>query len=810
MRSSVPLLDSLLQDARFGLRMLRKSPGFTAVAVLTLALGIGANTAIFSVVEAVLIRPLPFKNPDRLALLTEYKPGKVDRAGISYPDYVAWTEQNHVFDETAAFWKTGAIDDLVLGTSASAERVQYSVVTNTFFSILGVQPKLGRGFTSQDQQPGSAKIFLASNALWHRVLGASPDALGKPYLLDGEVYTLAGVMPEDFDFPQGCDAWLPTSAIGESGMNDRISHPFWVLGRLKPGATVPQARNQINVIQTQLALAFPKTDADWRVAILPLRDEFVGSARTSLLVLLGAAGFILLIACANVVNLMLGRASARQKEFAMRRALGAGQARLAQQALTESLLVAAFSTALALVLANLSIRALGAVHFGRMPPMGAFHLNGPVLAFSASLALLTTILVGLAPALQLSDVRFRESLADGSRGGTSLHTQRVRNALVVCEVALTLALLCGAGLMVKSLYELRRIDPGFRSDHIVTMKIALPSAQYPRGAQTTVFLDRLLEKLQALPGVQTAAVTNTLPLSGESNWDTFIIAGQIPNWAQASSAEWRSISPDYFQAMSIPLLRGREFTTKDQRTQSSVIIINEAMAQRFWPGTDPIGQRVMRIDDQPSSREIIGVVANVKSFGLDAGNPPEMYTPYRAAWYTNVVLRSSLSPAVLFSSARGEVAALDKGVAVYSPSTMDELLSRSVGPRRFNLALLGIFAALALALAAVGIYGVLAFGVSRRRHEIGIRIALGALPRQILQLIVWQGMRLVLFGMLLGVLASLALTRIMSSLLFGVNSADWLTFACVTLLLVAVALASCCIPARRAMRVDPMVALRYE
>ena len=805
------MIGTVWHDLQYAVRLLRKSPGFTVVAVLTLALGIGSNTAIFSILEAVLLRPLPFKDPSRLVLLTEYNPSKVDNAGIPYPDYIAYETQNTVFDETAAYWSTGAVDDIVLGGLNSAERVQYSVVTNSFFSILGVHPARGHGFSAENETTSRAKVFLASDALWHRVFGGDPGAIGKTVLLDGEGYTLAGVMPARFDFPQGCDVWMPVGTLGDRGMKDRVSHPFRILGRLKRGADVEQAQAQINGIQAQLARAYPKTDAEWQVRARPLLELFVGNARVPLLVLLGAVGFVLLIACVNVSNLLLARATAREKEFAVRSALGASRSRLMQQTLTESLFIAAVSAVVGFAFATISLGAIGRFTTGRIPRLESFHLNAPVLAFVAAIALLTTILVGMVPALQLSGVSFHESLAEGSRGGTAgIRSQNLRNLLVISEVALTIALLCGAGLMLRSFFELSRVSPGFEPDDLITMRIALPSAQYTRGAQTSVFLDRLLEKLGALPSVQLAAAANFIPFSGESDWDSFNIVGrQTLDWGQAPSAEGRSVSPSYFRTMGIALVRGREFTQADQQSHADVMVINEAMARKFWPGADPIGQRVIHMDEQ-HSREIIGIVGDIKSFGLDAEAPPEMYAPYGAWWYMNVVVRSTASPGSLLAAVREQVASLDKGVAVYNVTTMEDLMSRSVAPRRLNLFLLGTFAALALALAVVGIYGVLAFGVSRRQHEIGIRMALGALPRQILNLIIWQGMRLVLIGTSIGIIAAVALTRFMSALLFGIDSTDPFTFACVALLLAIVALAACYIPARRAMRVDPMVALRYE
>jgi predicted permease len=806
----LPVMERFLQDLRFGARTLRSNPGFTLIAVLTLALGIGANTAIFSIVEAVLLRPLPFKDANRLVDLAEYKRGGVDSGGVPYPDYVVWKQQNTVFQETAAYFLINASNDIVLGGPFSTERERYSTVTNSFFTILGVQPALGHGFSASDELPGAAKVFLISDAVWHGVFGGDPRAIGKSYLLDGENYTLIGVMPSGFDFPKGCGIWVPVSTLGTLGMNDRISHPYHVLGRLRPATRLPQAAVEMETIQAGLAKTYPKTDAGWHVRAQPLLHEIVGNVETSLLVLLGAVGFILLIACVNVVNLMLARATAREKEFAIRSALGASRVRLAQQTLTESLLIVTLSAALALAFAGLGLRAIGALGAGRIPRFEAFHLNFSVLAFAAGVAVLTTVLVGLAPTLQLSAVRFRESLAEGPRSGAAgRRTQNLRNILVVAEVALTISLLSGAGLMLRSFLALNRANPGFRTEHLLTMKIALPGGAYPKVEQTTAYLDRLLGQLRALPGVQSAAAATTLPLSGESDWGTFLIAGRsAPDWTKAFAADWRGVSIDYFRTLGIPLLRGREFTPADARNQNT-IIINEAMARKFWPTSDPLGQRILN-RDQRNPLEVIGIVGDTKGAGLDAQGKPEMYTVPRGLWYAFLVLRTNQEPSRMISAARQQIAAVDRGVPVYQVATMDHLLSRAVAPRRFNLFLLGIFAALALVLAMVGIYGVLAFGVSRRRHEIGVRMALGALPRQIVELVVWQGMRLVLMGTVLGIAASIALTRFMSTLLYGVEATDPLTFACVAILLPSAALAACYAPARRAMRVDPVTALRYE
>ncbi len=786
------------------------NPLFSAVCVLTLALGIGANAAIFSVVEAVLLRPLPFKNADRLVDLTEYKSRGVESGGVSYPDYLAWKEQNTVFEQTAAYYLIKASNDIVLGGPFSTERERYSTVTSSFFPILGVQPAIGRGFSASDELPGGEKAFLVSDALWRSVFNGDPNAIYKNYLLDGESYTLIGVMPPGFDFPKGCGIWLPSSTVGNSGLHDRVSHAYHVLGVLRSGANLSQAEAQIEAIQEGLAKAYPDTDADWHVRAQPLLKEIVGDVQTSLFVLLGAVGFILLIACTNIVNLMLARALAREKEFAMRSALGADRVRLLRQSLTETFILVCISVPLAFAFAKWGLQLAVSLTSVHLPRMQSFRLNVPVLAFVSAVAVLATILAGLIPALQASRPHLQGSLRDGRQGdGLSVRGRRLRGTLVVSEVALALLLLCGAGLMLRSFVYLNRVNPGFQTEHLLTMKIALPEGAYPKLEQTRTYLDRLMEQLQTLPGVQSAAAASTLPLSGESDWGTFLIVdGTIPDWAKAFAADWRGVSANFFRTLRIPLLRGREFTAADEKNENT-IIINEAMARKFWPGIDPIGDKIL-IGHQSRPLEIIGVVGNVKGDGLNVTPKPEMYTPLRGFWYAFFVVRTNQEPSTLASTVRQEVAALDRGVPVYQVATMDQLLSNSLANQRFNLFLLVLFAALALGLAAIGIYGVLAFSVSRRTHEIGIRLALGARPGDVLRLIMRQGMRLVMAGIALGVAGALALTRLMASLLYGVSATDPATFVLVSVLLAMVALIACYVPARRAMRVDPMAALRIE
>ncbi len=806
----VNFIETVAQDIRYGLRMLRKSPVFTLTVILILAAGIGANTAIFSVVEAVLLRPLPFRDANRLVDVTEYRPGKVEGAGVPYPDYVAWKQGTTAFEEIAAYFLIRASNDIVLGGPSSAERARYSVVSSSFLSILGVSPALGHGFRANDDAPGAARGFLVSDALWHSMFGGDPHAIGKVYLLDGEKYTLIGVMPIGFDFPQRCGLWLPVGTLGQTGLHDRLSHPFHVLGRLRSGVTVAEAQAQIDGVQKQLAQMYPNTEGEWRVRAQALLNEITGDVGTSLLVLLAAVGFILLIACANVANLMLARASAREREFAIRVGLGAGPLRLLRQNLTETALIVGISVILAVALANWGLKLILLLTPIHLPRMDSFRMSTPVLIFLLLIAALTTIAVGLIPMLHATRKSSNDKLQSGQRtGGIDPHGGRLRNILIVSEVALSLTLLVGAGLMLRSFALLHRVNPGFDMRHLVTMKIALPAASYPRAQQTSAFFDRLLERLRSIPGVQDAALTTAVPLGGESEWDSFQVAGRAKqSWAQALAAEGRAVSANYFRTLRIPLVRGREFTLADAHNYT--VIINRAMAKKVWPGGSPIGQSLIFVDEPSHPREIIGVVADVKSFGLGAESKPEMYTVYRGAWYMDIVLRTTRSAGAAASEVREQLAALDRGVPVYEVTTMDQVLRDSVGAERFDTFLLTLFATLALALATIGLYGVLAFTVSRRTREIGIRLALGARREQVFRLIIQQGMTSVMIGLGLGLVASLFLTRWMASLLYGVSAQDPLTFIGVTGLLVTAALLASCIPAWRAMRVDPMIALRYE
>jgi putative ABC transport system permease protein len=808
---------SVSNELRYAARGLRRNLGFTVAAVTAMALGIGANTAIFGVVYAVLLRPLPFPDADRLALITESRAdGSLEKTGAPYPDYAAWSSSTHAFEAMAAYWNVSG-DGAVFGGPSSAVRTRYTIATNSFFAMLGARPAIGRGFDDSEQQAGAGKVFLASNALWRRTLGGAAHAIGKRYRIDGEAYTLIGVLPAAFDFPQGCDLWLPLGALNVRQLGDRISHPFWALGRLRRGVPLSHAYDELAGIQRQLATAHPETAGHWRVNAISLSDELTGNIRTSLLVLFGAAVFMLLIACVNVASLLLARSVARDREFAIRCALGAGRIQLLSQALAESLLIAGLGGCAGLLLAFWGLHGLAALASSSVPTAAGFALNAPALAFAAVVMVAVAIAMGLAPLFQSSGDT--QAVLRGSSAG--MRGQRTRSILVVVEVSLTVLLLTGAGLMLRTLLELRKVDPGFRTDRLLTMKITLPDTRYVSRAQRSAFLDRALEAIRTLPGVASVAAVNHLPMSGDHDWGSFNIVGQAAlDWGHAPSAEGRSISANYFRVMGIRLLQGREFeagalaATNAAPEAASSVIVNQAFAREFWPDQNPIGQRLMSLDEQPRTRVVVGVVGNVKHFGLDAAADPEMYTLY--GWWRSMtlVIRCAAGadsvPDSMASSVRRRVATLDPEAPVYNVALAEQLVDRFTAPRRLDSLLLGIFAALALLLAVVGIYGLLAHAVTRRTREIGIRMALGARPAGVLRLVIGEGMRLVLGGLAIGTLASFALTGLMRSLLYGVKPADSTTFGAVAILLLAAGALACYLPARRAMKVDPLTALRVE
>jgi putative ABC transport system permease protein len=793
--------------------MLLKTPGFTFVAILALSLGIGANTAIFSVVNAVLLKPLPFKEPDRLvwAQAANLKTG--EQGGmISPPDFIDYRDQNRVFEHFAAIADASFT---LTGETSEPERVMGVRVSSDFFETLGVKPVQGRGFLAEEEHDGSNKVVVLSYGLWQRRFGSDPNLVGKTIELSGQSVTVVGIMPAGFQFPTETEVWSPIG-FGGKDTSVRRMHYLAAIGRLKPGVTIEQAQADITAVARHLEQQYPETNKDYGMGLQLLPEQIVGDMRRSLLVLLAAVGFVLLIACVNVANLMLARGAARSKEIAIRIALGASRARVVRQLLTESVLLALLGGVFGLLLAVWGVDLLVSLSPDDLPRVKEVAIDPRVLSFTLLLSFLTGIVFGLAPALSASSRGgVNETLKEGGRkGGAGVGHNRMRSLLVVAEVALSLVLLVGAGLLVKSFLRLSHVETGFNSTSVMTMRLALPQTKYAEDAQRAVFYQQLLERTKALPGVEAAGVISELPLSGQNNDTYFALEGQP--LATAGSGEnlsnFRTASPDYFRAMGIPLIKGRFFNEGDREGAPRVIIISETFARTFFPNEDPIGHRLTMDLGEPWTGEIVGVVGNIRHFSLATEPFREMYTNIAQTprGMVNLVVRTRSDPATLTASIKNVVQGLDKDLPIYNPKTMEQRVSESAAAPRFRTLLLALFAALALMLAAVGLYGVISYSVTQRTHEIGIRIALGAGRRDILKLIVGRGVVLTLIGVAIGLVGAFAMTRIMASLLFGVSATDPLTYTVVSLLLVAVALIACYVPARRATRVDPMVALRYE
>jgi putative ABC transport system permease protein len=806
-------LHSVISDCRYGVRQLRKNPGFTAVAVLTLALGIGANTAIFSVVNAVLVRPLPYKDASQLVILQETDP-RVGDVSVTYPDFLDWRHQSHTLAQMAAFHNKG----FNLSGVEQPERIVGYGVSPNFLSMLGVRPVLGRDLLLAEEKQGTDPVVLLSYKLWQSHFGADPQVLGRSIMLDSQSFTIVGILPPAFGFLGRSDIIAPIGVWADKFM-DRGNHgDLGVLGRLAPGATVAQASTEMGVIASGLAQQYPDTNRDEGVNLYTLRDIFVGDTRPAILVVFGAVTFVLLIACLNVTNLFLVRSTVRAKEISVRLALGAGRGRIIRQLLTESFLLALLGGGLGIV-----VGVWGITGISHLLPTDSFQSMGVqmdlgVLTFTAVIIMLVAVAFGLGPALQASRQDVQETLKEGGRGSTSGAAQhRLRCLLATTETSLALVLLVGAGLMLNSLYHLLRVSPGFQPDRVLTMEMDLRSTQYSKPAAVINFWQQVLDRVHTIPGVETVAVGTNIPLTNDHNRSDITIDGlPSPPSGDSPHPDWHVISSGYTTVLGVPLLRGRLFTDADNETSPPVALINARMAQRFWSNGDPIGHRFTWGHPENNKETkwitIVGVLGDTKLYGL--GNPSrlEVYLPFgqKLANDMNLVVRSAADPALLTSAIQESVAAVDKDQPIFGITTMKEVVDNSESTRRVTLVLLALFSALALVLAAIGVYGVIAYSVQRRTQEVGIRVAFGAQKIDILRLVLKEGIRLTLLGVAIGIVAALGLTRLMSALLFGVSPTDPLTFLGVAALLTLVSLAACYIPARRATRVDPMIALRYE
>jgi putative ABC transport system permease protein len=808
-------MDILLRELRYSARMLIKSPGFTAVAVLALTLGIGANTAIFSVVNSVLLRPLPYSDPGRLMQLWESKPA-IGRNEItaSYPNFADWRDQNHVFDQVVAYadWTFN------LTGNGEPERIRSTIVSPAFFSVLSIQPIHGRVFLAGEDQSGKDHVAVIGESLWQRRFESDPNIIGRSINLDNESFTVIGVIRRGVQAPLLSDEielWAPLSHGG--GFDNRRGHYLKVIARLNPGTTPQQAQAEMNTIAGRLEQQYPESNKGLGVRVVSLGDQIVGNTRTSLLVMLGAVVFVLLIGSANVANMLLSRAAARQKEIAIRTALGAGRWQIVRQLLTESMLLSLLSGTFGLLVAIWGIDLLVTLSPADLPRVKEVTIDLRVLGFTLAVSLLTGVLFGLLPALQASRPNLNERLKAGSRNATSgINRQRLRGSLVIAEIALSLMLLVGAGLLIRSFLRLKAVNPGFNPSNVLTMRIDLTGPRYKTGAQVIAFHNQLLERLKQLPGIESASTRSYVPIARDESWANlrFNLEGRTGDDSDPLLAFYNAVSPDYFQTMMIPLLKGRGFSERDVRGTQNVAIVNSTLAQRYFRGDDALGKRIS-LEDNPKEEDwitIVGIVGDTKPRELRSESVAELYMPYnqQPEEGMSLMIRHSDRDAGVAAAVRNEVLALDKDQPVYSVRSLDSVLSESVAGPRFRTLVLGVFAGVALILASVGIYGVISYGVSQRTQEIGIRMALGARTPDALKLVVKGGMMLVLIGVAIGIAGAFALTRLLTSLLFGVAPTDAMTFASVAALLIIVSALACYIPARRATKVDPLVALRYE
>ena len=814
------LFETLTQDIRYGVRMLAKHKAFTSIAVVTLALGIGANTAIFSVVNELLLRPLPYRDAEQIVMLWEVTPEGRRQNTTSRANFRAWRDQSTSYEYVSAF------TDQRFNLTGDGEPEELSVqfATPEIFKVLGVDPLLGRTLLPEDGEAGKPPVAVLSYALWQRRFGGQPGIVGQPITLNGIKFSVIGVMPSNFQFHikhrsgtgRPAELWTVLPMLVVPGANER-GRFLSVVGRLKSGVSAEQAAAELRTIEARLSDEVPQFNKNYSAEVLPLREQFFGNVRRPLWLMLGAVGFVLLIACANVANLLLSLATTREKEIAVRAALGARRGRIVRQLLTESLLLALFGSALGLFFAWLGIKALIAISPRDLVSLQTVGLNVTVLLWTLGVSVLTGIIFGLAPALHISRLNLNDSLKEGGKSESSQASgsRRLRSALVVSEIALAVVLLASAGLLIRSFMRLQQVDRGFNTDNVLTMVIRLPDARYSEDPQVITFFTQALERIRQLPNVRSAGMVNFLPLYGGLGSNTgFKIEGRPePPPGQGPGTDVRVVDAGYFQAMGIPLLRGRNFSDSEQKEPKRVILINEALARKHFPDEDPIGRRLdVAMFEKPIWAEIIGVVGNVRYDSLIDESPAAVYFPHPDLTYSfmTLVVRTDGEPAALAPAIQREIRALDPNQPVSDVRTMDQVMSEWVSRSRFNTLLLGLFAALATLLSAVGIFGVMNYSVALRTREIGLRLAVGAQPRQVLVLILKQGLLLTIAGVVLGLAAAFALTRLLSGLLFGVTAVDATTFATISLLLVLVSLLACYLPARRAMRIDPLSALRYE
>ncbi|HKS65899.1 MAG TPA: ABC transporter permease [Candidatus Acidoferrales bacterium] len=814
---TVVWLEQLLQDARYALRTLRKSPGFTAIAVLTLALGIGANTAIFSIVYAVLLKPLPYPHADELVSLTMAEPREgIPSNGTSYDNFREWSAQNHVFTALAGIQS----HDLTLNGLGEPASVETAVVTPEMFRLLGVKPLLGRTLLADDGKKGASPVVVLNENLWRDRFGANPEVVGTSISLDKRFYTVVGVMPARFRYPpltSSEHAWIPLAQDPVFGpwMDQPDGHWLRVIARIKAGVSLAQAQAEMDTIGARLAQKSPQENAGWVIRVVPLQQQMAGNIKTALLVLFGCVGLVLLIACANVSNLLLARATSRTKEIALRVALGAGQARIVRQLLTESAVLGLAGGMCGVLLAHWGVRGIASMLPANLPQAHSIRVDGSVITFALVLSIMAAMVFGLAPTLFAAKANLQGTLKeDGARSGESAVRRFARGFLATVEVALAMIVLAGAGLLARSFLTLTSVKPGFDVQRLTWSGVQLPLSQYSKPEQWAAFCDELLRRLRAQPGMHDTATGVPLPLSDGFISLHFDIAGRPPlRPGTLRDADYAAVSTNYFDVMGIPLLHGRWFNEQDRASARRVAVISETLAQMYFVNQNPIGHELIfgLPPDTGTPREIIGIVGDVHDVGLNQAGPM-MYVPFAQSpfWLTEIVVKSNLSRAGIAANVREQIHALDKDLPVENIEAMTEAVDASVQQPRFRTTLLGLFGAIALVLAAAGIYGVMSYSVSRRIHEIGIRMALGASPSSILRLVLTESARFVGIGLLAGIAAALSLSRLFANLLFAVRPTDPATFAAVAALLIAVALAASYFPTRRAMRVDPLEALRHE